>query len=57
MYENSYRLYEGLFIDGKWNGYGRLIWEDGHYYIGEFRDGFYHGHGKLVMENGQVLEG
>lgn len=57
LFEHSDRLYEGLFINGKWNGYGRLLWEDGHYYIGEFHDGYYHGHGKLVMENGQVFEG
>ena len=57
IFDDFHRIYEGMFVDGLWNGYGRLIYEDGHYYIGEFRDGYYHGSGKLYMNGGLLKEG
>lgn len=57
IYDHTDRLYEGMFIEGQWNGFGRLLWQDGQYYIGEFRYGYYHGYGKLVLRNGQTYQG
>ena len=34
IYDDYHKIYEGMFVDGLWNGYGRLIYEDGHYYVG-----------------------
>ena len=55
--KDTHRLYEGMFIDKRWNGFGRLLWENGEHYIGQFRDGYYHGYGKLVKMDGNVFEG
>jgi hypothetical protein len=26
VFDHSDRIYEGMFIEGQWNGYGRLLW-------------------------------
>lgn len=57
IFDGYHKLYEGMFVDGLWNGFGRLLYEDGHFYIGEFKNGYYHGYGKLYLNNGEVMEG
>ena len=32
--KNPDRYYEGYFVDGRWNGFGRLIFANGDYYLG-----------------------
>ena len=40
-------VYEGQFLNGKRQGYGRLIWYDGSYYEGMFEDDGQNGQGKF----------
>ena len=37
--ENGHQIHEGFFKNGQLNGYGRIIYNDGHYYIGMYKDG------------------
>ena len=54
--KNSKLVYEGEFKDGKWNGKGKQIFEDG-VYEGKFKDGDMHGRGKLTFATGEIYEG
>ena len=44
------QLDEGVYVDGKINGYGRLIYKDGGYHEGYFMNSIEHGLGKHVRE-------
>ena len=48
--------YEGDFVNGVIEGYGRKTYIDG-YYEGEFHNNLRHGHGKNVQDDGVVVEG
>jgi hypothetical protein len=41
-------VYEGLFVDDIFNGFGRFIYSNGDYYTGNWIDGKRSGYGKLV---------
>ena len=51
------QIQEGYFSGGKLNGFGRICYQHGDYYIGMYKNYLRHGHGKLVRANGQVQEG
>ena len=48
----SGEVYEGQFIQDKFNGYGKLIYKDGSCYEGEFRDDYAWGAG--VYRSGEI---
>ena len=50
-------IYEGEYVDGKWDGYGTYTWPSGQKYEGEWKEGKYNGHGKLTYSNDTVFEG
>ena len=41
--------------NNKYNGYGKIIYENGEYYIGEFKDGLKYGKGILYYKNGKIM--
>ena len=49
--KNSNIIYEGDFVDDKYEGYGKLIYENGSYYIGSFKNGIPHGEGRMYEKN------
>ena len=53
-YSNGNILYEGDFINGKFEGNGKYICEDGDYYIGEWKNGLSHGKGTYYYSNGKI---
>ena len=50
-------LYEGQYLNGLREGYGRIILKDGSYYEGEWKNNFQEGKGKIVYSNGNYYEG
>ena len=53
-YANGNILYDGYFIDDKYEGYGKEIWENGEYYIGQYHNGIKHGNGIEYYSNGKI---
>jgi len=53
-YSNGNILYEGDFINGKFEGNGKYIWEDGEYCIGQWKNGIRNGKGILYYSNGNI---
>lgn len=53
----SNQIQEGLFRNGKLNGYGRFFLQSGRYYVGMVRDHKYNGQGKFVQVDGQMQIG
>ena len=51
---NNYLIYEGDFKEGKPNGIGKCVYDNGNYYIGEFLNGIKHGKGKIYYKNGHI---
>ena len=49
-------IYEGDFLDGRFDGKGKYSWA-GNKYKGEFRNGKFGGQGKLTLKDGHVYEG
>ena len=47
MYYNDGDWYEGDFVNGFQEGFGKLYIKDGGYYVGEFKDGLFEGKGTL----------
>ena len=45
-YKNGKIMYEGSFINGKYDGIGKYIYKEGHYFIGKYENG---------LRNGKVL--
>ena len=50
--DNFYNFFEGQFINGVKQGYGRIIFTNGDYYEGEWKDGVHEGVGKYVFFDG-----
>ena len=50
-------IYEGQFKYGKFDGFGRYIWEGGDYYVGMWKDECMNGEGRKVYEKGKVESG
>jgi hypothetical protein len=51
-------LYEGMWNENKWNGYGRLIFTDGDVFLGTFLNNTFHGFGKKILgRDGRVEQG
>ena len=47
--------YEGEFVNGKFEGKGKYIYEDnGEYYIGEWKNNLQHGRGIMYYKNGDI---
>ena len=53
-YKNGNIKYEGDFINDKYEGNGKYIYENGEYYIGEFKNGLKHGKGIEYYKNGNI---
>lgn len=49
--------YTGTWENGKRNGVGTYVWEDGQKYIGEWRNDVRHGKGTVFFANGESLSG
>jgi hypothetical protein len=44
-------------LNDKLNGFARVCWYDGDYYIGELKDNYRHGKGKYVYKSGEIEDG
>ena len=49
--------YYGSMRDGKFNGRGRMEWDNGTRYEGSFENGLFHGRGKLFAADGRSYSG
>ena len=45
---------KGNFVNGKREGNGKYIWENGNYYIGQWLNGKKHGKGTEYYKNGNI---
>ena len=54
-YPNGNILYEGVFINGKFDGKGKYYYDDGDYFIGEYKNGLRNGKGIVYYKNGNLL--
>ena len=54
-YSNGNIKYDGEFVNDKFEGKGKYIWEDGNYYIGQFKNGLSHGKGIEYYSNGNIM--
>ena len=54
-YKNGKILYDGNFINGKFEGNGKYIWEYGTYYIGQWKNGLRHGKGTDYYSDGKIM--
>lgn len=52
-FEKNKLQYEGDFVNGKFEGIGKLVEENGEYYIGQFADCYPHSFGVYYYANGQ----
>ena len=56
MYDKNCKiLFVGDFNDDKVEGYGKLYYENGQYYIGQFANDKRYGKGKICDINGKIL--
>ena len=53
--ENIDEQNEGKFINGKLEGNGKYIWENGQYYIGQWKNGKKHGKGIIYYKDGTIM--
>ena len=53
-YSNGKILYEGDFINGKYEGNGKYFYENGEYYIGQFKNGLKNGKGTEYYSNRKI---
>jgi hypothetical protein len=53
----THKFYEGEWLDGKRDGFGKLKWNDGSIYIGQFINDKAKGFGKLTHADGDVYLG
>ena len=53
-FKNDEKIYEGDFVDNKFQGIGKYIDEDGDYYEGEWLNDKKHGKGKEYYKNGDI---
>ena len=49
-YKNGFIKYEGDFVNDKYEGNGKYIYENDEYYIGQFLNGLRHGKGTLYYK-------
>ena len=56
LYSNG-NIYDGSWIDGKHNGYGKYIYTNGNIYEGNFEENKINGYGKIIYSNGNIYEG
>ena len=54
-YPNGNILYEGDFINGKFEGNGKYYYDNGDYYIGKYKNGLRNGKGIKYYKNGKIL--
>ena len=54
-YKNGNILYEGDFINGKFEGNGKYIYDDGDYFIGQYKNGLRNGKGIIFYKNGNMM--
>ena len=54
-YSNGNILYEGYFLNGKFDGKGKYIYDNGDYFIGQYKNGLRTGKGKLYYRNGNIM--
>ena len=54
-YSNGNILYEGNFINGKFDGKGKYYYDNGMYFIGEYKNGLRNGKGIQYYKNGNIL--
>ena len=54
-YENGKLMYEGGFIDNKFEGYGKYYYLNDEYYEGQFKNGLRNGKGILYYSNGNII--
>ncbi|CAK73288.1 unnamed protein product (macronuclear) [Paramecium tetraurelia] len=55
--ENGWLGYEGDFLEGKMNGFGKLQLTNGEMFEGQFQDGMIDGEGVFSAVNGQTIKG
>ena len=48
-------IYDGEWLDDKYEGNGKLFNINGEYYIGQFKNGLKHGKGKEYDKNGNII--
>ena len=53
-YSNGNILYEGDFINGKFEGNGKYFYDDGDYFIGQYKNGLRNGKGIVYYSNGNI---
>ena len=56
-FDNGGITYSGGLIDGKFTGYGKLVFENGDIYTGGFLEGRFDGHGSYYSSKGWQVEG
>jgi len=49
--------YIGSYVNGKRNGFGKMIYPDGSSYKGQWKDGTRHGQGEYTFRNGDKFKG
>ena len=54
-YSNGNIMYEGDFINGKFEGNGKCIFKNGQYYIGQWKNGLRNGKGILYYKSGNIM--
>ena len=54
-YSNGNILYEGYFLNGKFDGKGKYIYDNGDYFIGQYKNGLRIGKGNLYYRNGNIM--
>ena len=54
-YKNGNIKYDGDFVNNKYEGNGKYIYENGDYYIGPFINGLKHGKGIIYYKNGNIM--
>ena len=55
-YLNGNIMYEGNFINDKYEGNGKYIWENDVYYLGEWKNDLRHGKGIMYYSNGKIKQ-
>ena len=53
-YSNGNIKYEGDFVDDKFEGNGKYIWQSGEYYIGQWKNNLPNEKGFVFYSNGNV---
>ena len=54
-YSNGNIMFEGYFINGKFEGNGKYIFKDGSYYIGQWKNNLRNGKGIYYHSNGNII--